>query len=67
MAVSIQITGAFDKNTWLQDVKTLGGIYRGTVLEEDFVLFKMPQNINELIEPEESKATTEKPTEKEEE
>jgi hypothetical protein len=37
------------------------------VLEEDFVLFKMPPNINELIEPEESKVTTEKPTEKEDE
>jgi len=52
MAVVVQL-GENNQNKHNQDIRTIGGIYRGTVVEDEAIVFKLPEGLKIPIEPSE--------------
>jgi hypothetical protein len=48
MAVVVQLADSSIKS-YYNDVRTIGGIYRGTVVEQEMTVFRMPKDVDELI------------------
>lgn len=53
LAVSIALADAVDQKTWSKDLRAVGGIYRGTVIEEDIEIFEFPSEEKKEEEEEE--------------